>query len=206
MKRAYSIRNVIDARFKTLDFDGEWLEAVGKPELGGSWMIYGAPKNGKTSLAMQLARYLTRFCRVAYDSAEEGLSLSIQNCVERTFQGQNTRKFLLLDKENIEELTERLSKRSGSPDAVVIDSVQFLGLRWDEYKGLVERFPHKLFIFVSHVDGNQPEGRVAKKIWRDANVYIRVEGFRGFPVGRYGGERPIDVYPERAAQYWDMQK
>ena len=206
MKRAYSIRNVIDAKFKTLDFDGDWLEAVGRPELGGSWMIYGAPKNGKTSLAMQLARYLTRFCRVAYDSVEEGLSLSIQHCVERTFGGEANRRFLLLEKETIEELTERLSKRSGSPDAVVIDSVQFLGLRWEEYKGLVERFPHKLFVFVSHVDGNQPEGRVAKKIWRDANVYIRVEGFRGFPVGRYGGEKPIDICPERAIRYWDMQK
>lgn len=205
MKRAYSIRNVIDARFKTLAFEGEWLEAVGQPELGGSWMIYGAPKNGKTSLAMKLARYLTRFCRVAYDSVEEGLSLSMQNCVERTFEGEANRRFLLLEKEGVEELTERLSKRSCSPDAVVIDSVQFMGLRWEEYKGLVERFPHKLFIFVSHVDGNQPEGRVARKIWRDANVYIRVEGFRGFPVGRYGGEKPIDIYPERAIRYWDVK-
>ena len=202
MKRAYSVRNVIDAKFRTLDFGGEWLEAVGKPELGGSWMIYGAPKNGKTSLAMQLARYLTGFCRVAYDSVEEGLSLSIQNCVGRTFGGSGTRRFMLLDKENVEELTERLSRRSGSPDAVVVDSVQFLGLRWEEYKGLVERFPHKLFVFVSHVDGNQPEGRVARKIWRDANVYIRVEGFRGFPVGRYGGGEPIDICPERAEAYW----
>lgn len=206
MKRAYSIRNVLDARFKTLDFDGEWLAAVGRPELGGSWMIYGAPKNGKTSLAMMLARYLTRFCRVAYDSVEEGLSLSIQNCVERTFEGESNQRFLLLHKEGVEELTERLSKRSGSPDAVVVDSVQFMGLRWEEYKRLKERFPHKLFIYVSHVDGNQPEGRVARKIWRDADVYIRVEGFRGFPVGRFGGERPIDVYPERAAVYWGMQR
>ena len=54
--------------------------------------------------------------------------------------------------------------------------------------------------------GNLPEGRVARKIWRDADVYIRVEGFRGFPVGRFGGERPIDVYPERAAVYWGMQR
>lgn len=202
MRRAYSIRNVLDARFKTLDFDGEWLEAVGRPELGGSWMIYGMPKNGKTSLAMKLARYLTRYCRVAYDSVEEGLSLSIQNCVERTFAGEVSRRFLLLDKESVEELTERLSKRSGSPDVVVIDSVQFLGLRWEEYKTLKERFPHKLFIYVSHVDGNLPEGRVARKIWRDADVYIRVEGFRGFPVGRYMGGEPIDVDAERAAIYW----
>lgn len=204
MKRAYSIRNVLDAKFKTLDFEGEWLDAVGQPELGGSWMIFGGTKNGKTSLAMMLARYLTRFCRVAYDSVEEGLSLSIQNCVERTFEGEANRRFLLLNKESVEELTERLSRRV-SPDAVVIDSVQFMGLRWEEYKQLVERFPHKLFIFVSHVDGNLPEGRVARKIWRDADVYIRVEGFRGFPVGRYGGGEPIDIYPERAVRYWDMQ-
>ena len=204
MKRAYSIRNVLDAKFKTLDFEGEWLDAVGQPELGGSWMIFGGTKNGKTSLAMMLARYLTRFCRVAYDSVEEGLSLSIQNCVERTFEGEANRRFLLLEKEGVEELTERLARRS-SPDAVVIDSVQFMGLRWDEYKQLKERFPHKLFIYVSHVDGNQPEGRVARKIWRDADVYIRVEGFRGFPVGRYGGGEPIDIYPERAVRYWDMQ-
>ena len=125
---------------------------------------------------------------------------------ERTFGGESNQRFLLLHKEGVEELTERLSKRSGSPDAVVVDSVQFMGLRWEEYKQLKERFPHKLFIYVSHVDGSQPEGRVARKIWRDADVYIRVEGFRGFPVGRFGGERPIDVYPERAAVYWGMQR
>lgn len=204
MKRAYSIRNVLDAKFETLAFDGEWLRAVGRPELGGSWMIYGAPKNGKTSLAMKLAKYLTRFCRVAYDSVEEGLSLSMQNCVERTFAGEVSRRFVLLNKEGVEELTERLSRRC-SPEVVVVDSVQFLGLRWEEYKGLKERFPHKLFIYVSHVDGNQPEGRVAKKMWRDADVAIRVEGFRGFPVGRYQGGEPIDVDAERAAAYWDGQ-
>ena len=205
MKRAYSIRNVIDAKFRTLDFEGEWLDAVGRPELGGSWMIYGSPKNGKTSLAMKLALYLTRYCRVAYNSVEEGLSLSIQNCVERTFKGQASQRFTLLDKESVEELTERLARRS-SPDVVVIDSVQFLGLSWAEYKQLKQKFPHKLFVFVSHVSGNQPEGRVAVKIWRDTNVYIRVEGFRGFPVGRYMGGKPIDVDTQLAERYWSMQK
>lgn len=205
MKRAYSVRNVMDARFNTLPFEGRWREAVGCPELGGSWMIYGNPKNGKTTLALQAAKYLCRFCRVAYDSVEEGLSLSIQVALDRVGMGEVGRRFVLLDKEGVEELTERLSRRC-SPDAVVIDSVQFLGLRWDEYKALKERFPHKLFIFVSHVDGNQPEGRVARKIWRDANVYVRVEGFRGFPVGRYMGGAPIDVDRELAANYWNMQQ
>ena len=205
MKRAYSVKNVMSAKFETLDFDGEWLEAVGRPELGGSWMIYGSPKNGKTSMAMKLAKYLCRFRRVAYNSVEEGLSLSMKCAMDRTGMGEVSGKFIMLDRESVDELTERLSRRC-SPDVVVIDSVQFLGLNWEQYKQLKERFPHKLFIYISHVEGTQPEGRVSKKIWRDANVYIRVEGFRGFPVGRYGGGKPIDVNHTLAERYWNMQK
>ena len=205
MKRAYSVRNVMDAKFRSLPFEGQCLEAVGAPELGGSWLVYGAPKNGKTSLALQIAKYLCKFCTVAYDSVEEGLSLSMKAAIERTGMAEVSRRFILLDKENAEELTERLARRR-SPDVVVVDSVQFMGLKWSEYKALKERFPNKLFIYVSHVEGGKPEGSTAQKIWRDANVYIRVEGFRGFPVGRYGGGASIDINEEKAAAYWGLKE
>lgn len=200
-KRAYSVSNVLAAQFRSLPLEGEWAEALGRPELGGSWMIYGAPKNGKTSLALKLSKYLCRFGRVAYDSVEEGLSLSMRSALERVEMGEVAGRFILLDKEDVGELTARLAKRQ-SPEIVVVDSVQFMGMKWSEYKALKERFPHKLFIYVSHVEGGKPEGSVAQKIWRDANVYIRVEGFRGFPVGRYGGGGHIDVSAEKAAAYW----
>lgn len=205
MKRAYSVRNVLDARFKSLPFEGEWLDAVGRPELGGSWMVYGMPKNGKTSLALMLAKYLCGFCKVAYNSVEEGLSLSMKAAIERTGMSEVGRKFVLLDKESVEDMAERLGRKR-SPDVIVVDSVQFLGLKWSEYKELKERFPQKLFIYVSHVEGGKPEGSVAQKIWRDANVYIRVEGFRGFPVGRYGGGASIDIDAEKAAAYWGLKE
>lgn len=203
MGRAYSVANVFDAKFRVLEFDGIWRDAVGCPELTGSWFIYGPPKNGKTSLAMELARYLTRFRRVGYNSVEEGLSLSISEAMKRVKMKEVNTRFVLIEKESVEEMIERL-RRHKSPDVVFIDSVQFLELKFSEYKRLKAQFPQKLFIYISHVDGKKPEGATAQKIWRDANVVFRVEGFRGFPVGRYGGGEPVTISEKPADEYWGI--
>ena len=205
MKRALSVSNVASAKFKTLEFEGEWLRAVGKPELTGAWFIYGPPKNGKTTFAMMAVKYLSNFERCAYDSIEEGLSLSIQLAMERTDMDDVGGRVVLLDKMEISELIPYL-KRHKSPNVVVIDSVQFAELTFAQYKRLKETFPGKLFIYVSHVEGRQPDGQVAKRIWRDSNVVFRVEGHRAFPVGRYGGGDYIDVWEERAEEYWGLDK
>lgn len=201
MKRAFSVKNVADAKFRTLELDGQWADAIGTPELTGSWFIYGAPKNGKTTFALQLGKYLTNFGRVAYDSVEEGLSLTMQMAMERVGMEEIGSRLVLLEKENVDELASRLEKHK-SPDVVIIDSVQFLDMKFHEYRRLKESFPNKLFIYVSHVEGKQPEGNAARRIWRDANVFFYVEGFRAFPVSRYGGGTAVDVYPEKAHEYW----
>jgi hypothetical protein len=201
MNRAYSVQNVAVAKFKVLNFEGIWQKAIGSPELTGSWFIYGSPKNGKTSFAMMLGKYLSKFKRVAYDSVEEGLSLSIQKAMERVNMMEVGSRLILLEKESIEDLMIRL-RRPKSPDIVIIDSVQFLELRFGEYKKMKSKFPHKLFIYISHVDGKQPDGLTAKKIWRDSNVVFRIEGFKAFPIGRYGGGEPVVISEEKAAAYW----
>lgn len=205
MGQALSISKVLNAKFHTLEVDGEWSAAIGQPELTGSWMIYGAPKNGKTTFAMMLAKYLSKFVRVAYDSVEEGLSQSVQMAMERVGMKEVSGRVVLLDKEPIADLVKRLHRQK-SPDVVIIDSVQFLDPSFSEYKKLKTAFPDKLFVYVSHVSGRQPEGQVAKRIWRDANVYFRIEGYRAFPVSRYGGGGTIDIWVERAAEYWALEK
>jgi hypothetical protein len=204
MKRAYSVQNVKNAKFKTLDFDGVWLSAIGKPELTGTWFIYGDPKNGKTTFALMLAKYLTKFSRVAYNSVEEGLSLTMQMALERVGMEEVGGRFILLQKEEISELVERLDKHV-SPDVVFLDSVQFADMNFSDYKMLKARFPHKLFVYISHKKGREPDGRTATRIWRDANVAFNVEGFRAFPVGRYGGGESIDVNERMAEEYWGLK-
>ncbi|MDR1370918.1 MAG: AAA family ATPase [Dysgonamonadaceae bacterium] len=198
--RAYSVKNVLDAKFETLDFEGKWKDAIGCPELAGSWIIYGPPKNGKTSFAMMMAKYMTKFGRVFYNSIEEGLSKSTQMAYERVGMIEVSGK-IILKNETIDEMTERLNRHK-SPDIVFFDSIQFAELKFSDYKRMKTVFPNKLFVYVSHVEGKQPEGQTARKIWKDANVSFRVEGFRAFPTGRYGGGQYINISDEKAMKYW----
>ena len=58
MARAASLDQVLRTRFKVLPFEGEWKDAIGCPELTGSWIVWGNSGNGKTRFALQLCKYL----------------------------------------------------------------------------------------------------------------------------------------------------
>lgn len=201
LRRAYSAGDVLSLKRDICEFDGQWLEAVGKPELKGTWCIGGLSKNGKTSFTMQLAKYLTKWHLVAYDSIEEGVSASFAEALRRCRMDEvKASRFIVLNNEDIKDIERRLSKRK-SPKIVIIDSIQFLGLNTETYLRWKKRFSEKLFIYVTHLAGNYPEGRTALKIWRDSDVVIKVEGFRAYPTSRYGGGKTITVSEEKAAMF-----
>lgn len=183
VKRALTVNDIRNFKPVELKFEGEWKQVIGTPELTGTWIIWGNSANGKTRFALQLAKYLTKFKRVAYNSLEEGLGKTMKNAIIDTGLDKN---FLLLDKEPIDELRLRLRKRK-SPDVIFIDSLQYTGLNYSEYKRLRDEFRSKLFIFVSHAEGNEPKGNVAKSIRYDAFVKIPVIGYAAYPQSRYGG-------------------
>jgi hypothetical protein len=186
----------------SFSFESKWEEAFGAPERTGVWFVWGNSGNGKTSFIMQLCKELCKYGRVAYDSLEEGDSLSMQNTLIRFGMGAVNRKFLLLNCEPIDELSERMSKHK-SPDFYIIDSFQYARMSYREYIRFKEVHRDKLIIFISHADGRNPEGRAAKSVMYDATLKIWVEGYKAFSKGRFiGPTGEYVIWPEGAEKYW----
>ena len=213
MGRAISNQNVLAARFEVADFDGPYLASFGRPELRGAWIIWGGSGSGKTTFTLMLCKYLANFGRVAYDSLEQGLSLSLQKAWERVGMAEAGNSVILLNKEELPELRARLNKRK-SPEIIIIDSVQYLdGFNWASFKKLKREYPDKLFVFISQADraGKDPDGKLAGKIRYDAEIKIKVEGFKAFVTTRYEdaerGEGGADfiIWEQGAAEYWAEQ-
>lgn len=207
MAKALSNRNVCDANFKVADFTGEWLATFGKPELRGAWIIFGESGSGKTHFALSLLAYLTQFVdKAAYDTIEQGLSLSFKNSWLDANMAEVGNKVVVYSKEQIPALRERLRKRK-SPQVVVIDSITALvGFTRSTFASLIDEFPDKLFIFIAHEENGKPYPAVARHVRKLAEVKIRVEGFKAFPVTRFataeGGGEEFVIWPEGAAKYY----
>jgi hypothetical protein len=193
-KRAVSVNELLKTKLRCFNFEGCWQDSFGLPERRGTWIIWGKSGNGKTYFALQLAKYLASLGeQVVYNSLEQGISVSMQRAYGLIDMTSVARNLLLLDKEPIEELIARLSKHK-SPNIIFIDSLQYAGLTYAEYKHLRQKFRAKLFIFISHADGSNPAGRVASSIRYDVDVKIWVEGYKAFPVSRYGGGEPYTIW------------
>ncbi len=201
IRRAISVTDLANYAPRLLPFEGAWYDLVGCPELKGTWLIWGDSGSGKTRFALQLAKYLTNFCKVGINSLEEGLSASLKIAFGEVKMEEVKRKIILLDQEPISELAARIKAPHG-PRVWIIDSMQYTGLNYNDYKAFRELFKHRLLILISHSSGNLPEGRTAQKIRFDAFVKIRVEGYRAFAMSRYGGGKTYEIWPEGAARYW----
>ena len=211
MSRAISNKNVLAAQFETANFTGPFLASFGRPELRGAWIVWGGSGSGKTTFTLMLCKYLAGFRRVAYDSLEQGLSLSLQKAWERVAMEEVGSNIILLNKESLAELRTRLAKRK-SPEIIVIDSIQYWhGFKWSDFTKLKDDYPDKLFIFISQEKGGEPAGNLAQRVRYDSEIKIRVEGFKAFVTTRYEdsekGEGGADfiIWEKGAADYWAQQ-
>jgi hypothetical protein len=200
-------KNVLGACFDTVDFTGEWLASFGRPELHGSWIIWGGSSVGKTTFTLMLAKYLSKFKSVVYNSIEQGLSGSLQLAWKRVGMQEAGNNIGLLKKELLPELKIRLRRRR-SPDIVIIDSVMCLpNFTRKEYMKLIDEFPNKLFIFLAHENNRKPDPIVGETIRRLSDVKIYVKGFVADVMSRFEnpelgeGGKPFVIWEKGATEY-----
>lgn len=204
MKKALSMVDLMRKNREVYAFEGALQEAFGQPEQNGIWFIWGRSGNGKTSFVLQLCKELTRYGKVAYDSLEEGDSLTMQNALMRVGMGDVGRRFILLN-ESLKELDTRL-KRRRSPDIVVVDSFQYAHIDLKQYEEFIDQHKNKLIIFVSQADGLKPWGRTAQSAMYSASLKIWVEGYRAISKGRYRGNLGYyTIWAEKAEEYWSAK-
>ncbi|MCI6278236.1 MAG: AAA family ATPase [Porphyromonas sp.] len=201
MKKSLSIKQVLLQSVPTFDLSEEWRLMLGEPQTTGSWIIWGRSGSGKSSFVLRLAKELSRFGVVLYNSLEEGFGKSFMNSLER-FGMMDVNGRVQVISEDMAALSQRLKKRK-SPRIVIIDSFQYTGMSYREYLELKAANRSKLLIFVSHASGNNPAGKAAISVMYDSDEKIWVEGYRAFSKGRFLGERGwFDIWPEKSEMYW----
>lgn len=200
--RALSVEALLRKKYDTLEWSESFHEAFGNPTRHGVWFIWGDSGNGKTSFVLQLCRELTKFGRVAFNSLEEGYDKTLQDAIARLELSQQQRRRMILLHEDMDALRARMDKHK-SPQFVIVDSIQYTGINFNEYLALKRRMANKLLVFVSQVEGKQPAGRTANRVMFDASLKIWVEGYRAFSKGRYIGDTGhYDIWPEAAMSHW----
>ncbi len=203
MSRALSPSNLFAIKHKTIDIKGGvWADVLGKPEDGGAWLIFGNDKNGKTTTAIALSKYLSQWKRVLYVSGEEGFSLSFVDTCRKVGVLSSDRKLRFLEYASIEEIELKLRnsetgrRKQNAPQVIVIDNITVYvdELKHGKVRKLLQDNPNVLFIFLAHEDGGQPYTSTAKMVKKLAKVIIRVQGLACFVSGRCPGGR-LDIDP-----------
>jgi hypothetical protein len=204
MAKVLGLRQILQKRHKLLEGLGEaFVRSFGQLVEGFVMIVWGQSGNGKSELVMQVVKELMRYGKVLYVGLEEGFESSMQLRIVRNLTLDEHGGGIEFADHNMtyEALMVKLRKKK-SPKFVIIDSVQYWKITYEQYQALKEAFPNKGFVFISHAKGKNPSGTTADKIRYDAGVKVRVEGFVGFVVSRYGGSKPFVAWEEGARNHF----
>jgi hypothetical protein len=208
-KRAISVEELLKTKFIEIPLTGRFRELIGVPEASGTWMIKGASANGKTTFVLQLIKELTKYSKVAYNSLEEGARKSMQDAFKEMEMNKLPKgSLILLHREPMPEMISRLQKKQ-APRIAIIDSIQYTFMTKQDYKQMQAALPNTLLIFISHVEGKQAAGSLAKAVWYDADVKIDVEGFIAKAMSRAArgiNLKPFVIWEQGAQDYWNDLK
>jgi KaiC/GvpD/RAD55 family RecA-like ATPase len=198
MGRTLGVSQIMSKKYSYYELDQEWIDGVGLLSKPFTLLVYGKPKNGKTSFVMKLCKHLTKFGKVYYNSAEEGDSKTIQDAlILAKMEESPAGKFMIGDRDTFLEMKEKLAKKN-SGAFVVIDSIDYLYFDVHQYKKLIEEFPNKSFIIISWEKGGEPKSQAARDIKHMVGAVVHVKNHVAHTIGRYGPTEPYVIWDKKA--------
>jgi hypothetical protein len=185
--------------FNRLQLGSYWGGIIGRPTKDFSCIIFGESGHGKTTSILRLLKDLCDCgMRATYVSLEEGISGTMQDAFKREGVIENySGKIILAANASFEEILAYFSKR-GSPEIVVIDSIDYLNLTKEQYKLLRAKLKNKIIILISWSKGNNPRSEAGVAIQYMVDIKLQIKNFMIWPKSRYGGNQPAPVWEERA--------
>lgn len=176
-----------------LSFFSFWHSLFGNPAKNFTMMFHGEPHNGKTIFLLKLAQYLAEnFGEVLYVSSEEFASPTMTKKVNEFLNPLPSRLHFA---ENLQD-----------PDLsdyqfIILDSVNDLGLKINEYKELRKQHPDKAFIFIlQHTKAGDFKGG---KDWEHiAEIAGEVhKGVVNLTKNRYAPKSTLDFFKQFRIQW-----
>jgi predicted ATP-dependent serine protease len=171
-----------------LPFGTFWQTLLGSPARNFTMMFHGEPHNGKTIFLLKLAQYLAdNFGHVLYVSSEEFASPTMT---------QKVSEFLT-------PLPARLhfAENLTNPDLsnyqfIILDSVNDLGMKVNDYKALRAKYPDKAFIFIlQHTKAGEFKGG---KDWEHISEIAGEvsKGVASVTKNRYAPKSSLDFFKQ----------
>lgn len=135
--RTFSPLEISTSRVETYPFEGDWNKIFECPDVRFSTLIRGEAKSGKSTYAYKFAQYISQFGRVLYISAEESIkNTTVKNRLKYCEVTSEKIRFIYTkDANNVELLV-----KTGGYRFVIVDSVQSLGMSFEMFKYLKDKF------------------------------------------------------------------
>jgi len=191
-----SSSDLMNYQYNKYPFNGKWGEFVGQPSINFHAMVYGRPKQGKSILSVQWAKYLSEnFGKVLYVASEEGFSVTLQKKVMEFAMDNNNLDFANF--RDFEQIKNAVNK--GKYKFVFIDSVNFIKITPEDVEDIKAENPQTAFITIQQATKNG-NFRGSQEFAHNCDIVIRVEAGMASHQGRFQEPTEMAVFdqPENA--------
>lgn len=197
-KKVIGISEFNNRKYADIDLSPEWRDHLGPDTTKKfSMCITGNSGNGKTTYMLMLVKELAKFGRVFINSAEQGFNRTLQTNIGIVGMDECRGKVMFGDNLTFDELMAKLTNKYFRVNYLVIDSVDYMKLTFEQYQQLGTAKKKGLSVIVvcwSKGNSETPQDSHAAKMEYASDVKVYVMDFVAYARSRFGGDKPFMIY------------